>query len=99
MEFDLSQKNVLLERHCRATEKSETSEAIACARRCRSSRLTRWWTQKNNVKKWRAEEAERHKGFADPTKNSGTRMPGSAGQGSARPPPEPKIMGSNLRGV
>jgi hypothetical protein len=34
---------VLFERHCHATEKSE---AIACARRCRSSRLTRWWTQK-----------------------------------------------------
>jgi hypothetical protein len=34
------------------------SEAIACARRCRSSRLTGWW-KKNNQKKWRAEE-ERH---------------------------------------
>jgi hypothetical protein len=35
---------------------------IACARRCRSSRLTRWWTKKNNRKKWKAEEEERHKG-------------------------------------
>jgi hypothetical protein len=50
---------VLFERHCHATEKSE---AIACARRCRSSRLTRWWTKKNNRKKWRAEEEERHEG-------------------------------------
>jgi hypothetical protein len=47
-------------RHCHATEKSE---AIACARRCRSSRLTRWWTQKRLIGiKWRAEEEERHKG-------------------------------------
>jgi hypothetical protein len=42
---------------------TEKSEAIACARRCRSSRLTRWWTKKNNRKKWRAEEEERHKGL------------------------------------
>jgi hypothetical protein len=35
---------------------------IACARRCRSSRLTRWWTKKNNRKKWKAEEEERHRG-------------------------------------
>jgi hypothetical protein len=34
---------VLFERHCHATEKSE---AIACARSCGSSRLTRWWTRK-----------------------------------------------------
>jgi hypothetical protein len=52
-------KIVFFESHCHATEKSE---AIACARRCRSSQLTRWWTQKNNQKKWRAEEEERHKG-------------------------------------
>jgi hypothetical protein len=45
---------VLMERQCHATEKPE---AIACARRCRSSWLTRWWTQK-----WRAEEEKRHKG-------------------------------------
>jgi hypothetical protein len=38
------------------------SEAIACARRCRSSQLTGWCTRKkNNQKKWRAEE-ERHEG-------------------------------------
>jgi hypothetical protein len=49
---------VLFDRHCHATEKSE---AIACARRCRSSRLARWWTQKRIIgKKWRAEEEERH---------------------------------------
>jgi hypothetical protein len=41
---------------------TEKSEAIACARRCRSSRLTGWWFQKNNWIKWRAEEEERHKG-------------------------------------
>jgi hypothetical protein len=39
------------------------SEAIACARRCRSSQLTRRWTEKNNRKKWRAKEEERHKGL------------------------------------
>jgi hypothetical protein len=50
---------VLFERHCHATEKSE---AIACVRRWRSSRLTRWWTKKNNQIKWRAKEEERHKG-------------------------------------
>jgi hypothetical protein len=50
---------VLFERHCHAIEKSE---AIACARRCRSSRLTGWWIQKNNRKKWMAQEEERHKG-------------------------------------
>jgi hypothetical protein len=54
---------VLFEGHFHATEKSE---AIACARRCRSSRLTRWWTKKNNRKKWRAEEEERHKGSLTP---------------------------------
>jgi hypothetical protein len=41
---------------------TEKSEAIACARRCRSSRLTRWWTQKESSEKWRAEEEDRHKG-------------------------------------
>jgi hypothetical protein len=50
---------VLFERHCHAADKSA---AIACARRCRSSRLTRWWIKKNNLKKLRAEEEERHKG-------------------------------------
>jgi hypothetical protein len=34
---------VLFERNCHVTEKSE---AIVCARRCRSSRLTGWWIQK-----------------------------------------------------
>jgi hypothetical protein len=53
---------VLFERHCHATEKSE---AIACARRCWSSRLTRWWTQKDqSEQKWRAEE-ERGTGVTD----------------------------------
>jgi hypothetical protein len=56
---------VLFESHCHATEKSE---AIACARRCRSSRLTRRWTKKNNWKKWRAKEEERHKGLLTPPK-------------------------------
>jgi hypothetical protein len=56
---------VLFERHCHATEKSE---AIACARRCRSSRLTGRWTQKNYQKKGRAEQEERHKGLATPKK-------------------------------
>jgi hypothetical protein len=50
---------VLIERHCRATEKSE---AIACARRCGSSRLARWWTQKRITGKRRPEEEERYKG-------------------------------------
>jgi hypothetical protein len=39
---------VLFERHCHATEKSE---AIACARRCQSSWLIRWWAKKNNLEK------------------------------------------------
>jgi hypothetical protein len=51
---------VLFERHSHATEKSE---AIACARRCWSSQLSRRRTKKNNRKKWRAEEEERHKGL------------------------------------
>jgi hypothetical protein len=45
------------------------SKAIACARRCRSSRLTGWWTKKNI--KWMAEEKEeeeRHKGSLTPKK-------------------------------
>jgi hypothetical protein len=48
---------VLFEKNCHATVKSE---AIACARRCRSSLLTGWW------KKWRAEGEERHKGSLIP---------------------------------
>jgi hypothetical protein len=51
---------VLFERHCHATEKSE---AIACARSCRSSLLTGGGPKRNNRKKWRAEEEERHKGL------------------------------------
>jgi hypothetical protein len=49
---------VLFERHCHATKKSE---AIACARRCRSSQVV----DPNRIirKKWRNEEEERHKGF------------------------------------
>jgi hypothetical protein len=39
---------VLFERNCHATEKSE---AIACARRCRSHRLAGWWTQKEYSEK------------------------------------------------
>jgi hypothetical protein len=35
-------------RHCHVTEKSE---AIANARSCRSSRLTRWWTRKRIIGK------------------------------------------------
>jgi hypothetical protein len=53
---------VLFERQCHVTKKSEE---IACARRCRSSQLTRWW--KNNQKKCRAkEEEERHRGSLTP---------------------------------
>jgi hypothetical protein len=54
---------VLFERHCHATEKSE---AIACARSCRSSWLTGGGPKKNNRKKWMAEEEERHKGSLTP---------------------------------
>jgi hypothetical protein len=39
---------VLFERRCHAIEKSE---AIACARRCQSSQLARWWTQKRIIGK------------------------------------------------
>jgi hypothetical protein len=46
---------------------TEKSEAIACARKYRPSQLTGWWIQKNNRKKWRAEEEERHKGSGHPT--------------------------------
>jgi hypothetical protein len=51
---------------------TEKSEAIEFARSCRSSWLTRWWTQKNNLKKWMAKEEERHKGLLTP-KNSNKR--------------------------
>jgi hypothetical protein len=61
VEFDLLKKTIdLFERHCHVTEKSE---AIACARRSRSSRLTRCWTKKRIIGKiMRAEKEERHKG-------------------------------------
>jgi hypothetical protein len=42
---------------------TEKSEAIACARRCRSSQLTGWWNQKGIIGKRRAEEEESHKGL------------------------------------
>jgi hypothetical protein len=48
------------------------SEAIACARRCWSSRLTGWWTRKEKQKKWRAQKEERHKGLLTPKKVTGT---------------------------
>jgi hypothetical protein len=38
----------LFERNCHATEKSG---AIACARSCRSSWLTGWWTRKEQLEK------------------------------------------------
>jgi hypothetical protein len=53
---------VLFEKHCHATEKSE---AIACARRCRPSRLTRWWTKKNNWKKMEGRGGGKAQGVAD----------------------------------
>jgi hypothetical protein len=40
---------------------TEKSEAIASARRCRSSRLIGWWTQKEYSKK-KAKEEERQEG-------------------------------------
>jgi hypothetical protein len=50
------------EKNCCATEKSK---ATACVKRCRSSQLTGWWTQKEESEKWRALEAQR---VADPKK-------------------------------
>jgi hypothetical protein len=50
---------VLFERNCHVTEKSE---AIACARRCRSSRYQGGGSKRKKMKKWRAEEEERHMG-------------------------------------
>jgi hypothetical protein len=47
---------------------TEKSEAIACARSWRSSRLKGGGHEKNNRKKWRAEEEERHKWSLTPTK-------------------------------
>jgi hypothetical protein len=34
----------------------EKSEAIACARRCRSSWLTAWWTRKELLEKMEGQE-------------------------------------------
>jgi hypothetical protein len=66
---------ILINRSFHATEKSE---AIACARRCRSSRLTRWWTQKEYSEKWRAEEEEeRHKGSLTPPPPKKNQLPQS----------------------
>jgi hypothetical protein len=67
-----NKKNIVLfERHCHATEKSQ---AIACARRCRSSRLTGWLTWKEFSKKWMAKEEERHKGLQTPPPNKKRRF-------------------------
>jgi hypothetical protein len=38
------------------------------ARRCRSSRLTRWWTKKNNLKKMEGQGGGEAQGVADPQK-------------------------------
>jgi hypothetical protein len=47
---------ILFERHCHATEKSE---AIACVRRCWSSQITRWWSQKRIIGKNRGPRSRR----------------------------------------
>jgi hypothetical protein len=47
---------------------AELSEAIACARRCRSSQLTRRWTKKNNRKKMEGRGGGEAQGVADPKK-------------------------------
>jgi hypothetical protein len=54
---------------CRSSHVTEKSEAVACARRCRSSQLTGWWTPKEESEKYRAEVEERHKGSPTPTPN------------------------------
>jgi hypothetical protein len=58
---------VLFERHCHSTEKSE---AIACARSCRSSYIVNKVVdpKKIIVEKWRAKEEEKHKGLLTPKK-------------------------------
>jgi hypothetical protein len=58
---------VLFERHCHATEKSE---AIARARRCRSSWLTRRRTKKNNWEKTEDRGGGKAQGVADPKNNN-----------------------------
>jgi hypothetical protein len=48
--------------------KSQRPLHIACARRCRSYRLARWWTKKNNRKKMEGQGGEEAQGVADPPK-------------------------------
>jgi hypothetical protein len=50
-------------KNCHTTVKSE---AIACARRCRSSWLTGWWTRKRRIKKMEEQGGEEAQGVADP---------------------------------
>jgi hypothetical protein len=45
------------------------SEAIACARRCRSSRLTGWWTRKEESEKMEGQGGGKAQGVADPKKD------------------------------
>jgi hypothetical protein len=49
----------------RATEKSE---AIACARRCQSSRSTGWWTRKEQLEKMESKGGGEAQGVPDPPK-------------------------------
>jgi hypothetical protein len=51
--------------------KPEKSEAIACARSCRSLGSQGGGPEKNNQKKWRAEEVERHNRSLTQQKNLG----------------------------
>jgi hypothetical protein len=44
-------------------------EAIACARSCRSSRLTRWWTQNRIIGIMEGQGGGEAQGVADPPKN------------------------------
>jgi hypothetical protein len=54
---------ILFERHCHATEKSET---IACPWRCRSFRwFTGWWTQKRIIGKMEDQGEEEAQGVAE----------------------------------
>jgi hypothetical protein len=47
----------------------QISEAIACARRCRASPLTRWWTQKEYSEKMEGQGDGEALRVADPKKN------------------------------